>query len=192
MILNDKVRIKFHKNCMVNHGNPIGYLIRKTRDPIREIGYPICKTGTPFGKPDTPVPNLENWVPHLGNRIPNPENMVPISGVWRWPIFSISAILGWNSKILNTLSLIICPSFFIRRKKYRKKNFIVPLNTLLVQLPIDYTLNAIAVQGGLGTDPMGTIHPFYLTSDAEGGYGTKSDYEARVSYKVYPVIWRFF
>ena len=30
------------------------------------------------------------------------------------------------------------------------------------------------VEGGLGTDPQGTIHPLYLTSDSEGGYGTKS------------------
>ena len=37
------------------------------------------------------------------------------------------------------------------------------------------------VEGGLGTDQEGIIHPFYLTSDNEGGYGTKSDYEARVS-----------
>ena len=36
------------------------------------------------------------------------------------------------------------------------------------------------VEGGLGTDQEGIIHPFYLTSDNEGGYGTKSDYEARV------------
>ena len=36
------------------------------------------------------------------------------------------------------------------------------------------------VEGGLGTDQEGTIHPFYLTSDNEGGYGTKSDYEARM------------
>ena len=40
------------------------------------------------------------------------------------------------------------------------------------------------VQGGLGTDQDGTIHPFYLTSDNEGGYGTKSDYEAKVKYRV--------
>ena len=37
------------------------------------------------------------------------------------------------------------------------------------------------VEGGLGTDQDGTIHPFYLTSDNEGGYGTKSDYEAKVN-----------
>ena len=37
------------------------------------------------------------------------------------------------------------------------------------------------IQGGLGTDQDGTIHPFYLTSDNEGGYGTKSDYEAKVN-----------
>jgi len=36
------------------------------------------------------------------------------------------------------------------------------------------------VEGGLGTDQEGTIHPFYLTSDNEGGYGTKSDYEAKM------------
>ena len=36
------------------------------------------------------------------------------------------------------------------------------------------------MEGGLGTDQEGIIHPFYLTSDNEGGYGTKSDYEARV------------
>jgi len=36
------------------------------------------------------------------------------------------------------------------------------------------------VEGGLGTDSSGTIHPFYLTSDSEGGYATKSDYEARM------------
>merc|ERR1711892_382362 len=36
------------------------------------------------------------------------------------------------------------------------------------------------VEGGLGTDQDGTIHPFYLTSDNEGGYGTKSDYEAKM------------
>ena len=36
------------------------------------------------------------------------------------------------------------------------------------------------VEGGLGTDQEGIIHPFYLTSDNEGGYGTKSDYEARM------------
>ena len=36
------------------------------------------------------------------------------------------------------------------------------------------------VEGGLGTDQEGIIHPFYLTSDSEGGYGTKSDYEARM------------
>lgn len=35
------------------------------------------------------------------------------------------------------------------------------------------------VEGGLGTNQEGIIHPFYLTSDNEGGYGTKSDYEAR-------------
>jgi hypothetical protein len=38
------------------------------------------------------------------------------------------------------------------------------------------------LKGGLGTDPEGIIHPFYLTSDSEGGYGTKSDYEAKVQY----------
>ena len=32
----------------------------------------------------------------------------------------------------------------------------------------------------MGTDDNGVIHPFYLTSDIEGGYGTKSDYEAQV------------
>ena len=32
----------------------------------------------------------------------------------------------------------------------------------------------------MGTDQEGIIHPFYLTSDNEGGYGTKSDYEARM------------
>ena len=32
----------------------------------------------------------------------------------------------------------------------------------------------------MGTGPEGTIHPFYLTSDNAGGYGTKSDYEARM------------
>ena len=36
------------------------------------------------------------------------------------------------------------------------------------------------MEGGLGTDQQGIIHPFYLTSDNEGGYGTKSDYEARM------------
>ena len=36
------------------------------------------------------------------------------------------------------------------------------------------------MEGGLGTDQEGIIHPFYLTSDNEGGYGTKSDYEARM------------
>ena len=38
----------------------------------------------------------------------------------------------------------------------------------------------IIYKGGLGTDQEGTIHPLYLTSDNEGGYGTKSDYEARM------------
>ena len=41
------------------------------------------------------------------------------------------------------------------------------------------------VQGGMGTDDNGVIHPFYLTSDIEGGYGTKSDYEAQVRSSVY-------
>ena len=37
----------------------------------------------------------------------------------------------------------------------------------------------------MGTDDNGVIHPFYLTSDIEGGYGTKSDYEAQVRPSVY-------
>ena len=34
----------------------------------------------------------------------------------------------------------------------------------------------------MGTDEEGVVHPLYLTSDSEGGYGTKSDYEAKVTF----------
>ena len=39
------------------------------------------------------------------------------------------------------------------------------------------------VETGLGSIDSLPFHPFYITSDREGGFQTKSDYEKQVSFK---------